>query len=340
WSRLPRPCERVAPRRDFPRRTRRTLQGASTRPERRNASSLCLCVPHLAAGRKREVECERLARLDDDHVELVFVIRIFELEMAFPARKRNGKRGRRGEEMLSIDPNMRPRIDVEDQPAAILEREGRRFRLRWEECIERQPTVELLNPKARDDGDGEHKDHHEHDLGDQPTIARSKRLRPHIVRAAEIEDIARLFLGDDPDVVEIVHEMTGVIAADFSREDLDEIFDEPLRIGVAMRRHLREASCDDALERPWNRRVELPQRRIAIETDLLHHGALGVVGEGRLPREHLIESDADTEEIASAIDLIANDLLGAYVPWRADAGAGFGGISQAIVTRDTKVHEL
>src|SRR5690554_7509749 len=100
-----------------------------------------------------------------------------------------------------------------------------------------------------------------------------------------------------------------------------------------MRRHLREAVLDDAFKGARDRRIDLPHRRIAIEADLLHHRTLGVFDERLLPREHLIEDDADAEEIATIVDLIADDLLGTHIARRANPRPGLGKIAQPIAAR-------
>ena len=79
---------------------------------------------------------------------------------------------------------------------------------------------------------------------------------------------------------------------------------------------------------------------VLLEPDLVHRRALLVLDERLLARDHLVQHDAEREDVAARVELVAEDLLGGHVRGRADAGAGLGEVAEARVARDAEVHHL
>ncbi len=85
---------------------------------------------------------------------------------------------------------------------------------------------------------------------------------------------------------------------------------------------------------------QLARARVAVEPDLLHHRARVVFDERLDAGDALVEHDAEREDVAAEVELVAQDLLRAHVARRAHAGAGLGQVAQRVVAGDAEVHQL
>ena len=131
-----------------------------------------------------------------------------------------------------------------------------------------------------------------------------------------------------------------VVHLDVLREEALERHHHVLRTAPAIARLLLEALVDDAFELARDFRVELARRHVTHQPDLVHRRVGLVLDERLLAREHLIQQDAEREDVAARVELVAEHLLGRHVRGRADTGAGLGEIAEAVVARDAEVHHL
>ena len=102
------------------------------------------------------------------------------------------------------------------------------------------------------------------------------------------------------------------------RPERPQIDEHILDVRVAFRRILRERLSHDPLE--LHRHVA-PARRDRlglIVQNRMHHGRFVLPRERPLPRDHLVEHDAERPDVGPAIDLLPRRLLGRHVRHRAE----------------------
>ena len=113
-----------------------------------------------------------------------------------------------------------------------------------------------------------------------------------------------------------------------------------LRAGADPRRAiLLERPPDDAAERFRQRRRRLLQGRWLLVDDLVGDGGNRVGQEGMVTRQGLVEDDAEGEEVAAPIELLAPHLLRRHVGRRAEDLAG-DGLGRPAELGDAEVHHL
>ena len=103
-----------------------------------------------------------------------------------------------------------------------------------------------------------------------------------------------------------------------------EVADQLLRVRVAVLGPLAQAAGHDPLER--GRQVG-PQRRHRprlLEGDRVQRVEGGRAGEGQLAGDHLVEHDAEREDVAAVVDRLPAGLLRAHVAQGAEDEAGLG----------------
>jgi len=110
-----------------------------------------------------------------------------------------------------------------------------------------------------------------------------------------------------------------LLAAD-PRPEVLERHGEVGRALEALRRVLRERPRDDVLELLGDQRSLRAQRRRNLVRDPVEH-RLHVAGEGRLPRDALVEHRPEGVDVGARIDLVAGELLGAEVVGCSDEGS-------------------
>ncbi|MEZ4409528.1 MAG: hypothetical protein R3A52_24105 [Polyangiales bacterium] len=98
---------------------------------------------------------------------------------------------------------------------------------------------------------------------------------------------------------------------------LVEVVAERARGSVPVARSLLEAAGEHALQGRRHARAEPARWGVAVEADLLHHGAPGVFFEGAAAREELVEHDPEGEDVAPEVEPVAEHLLGRHVRGRA-----------------------
>ena len=86
--------------------------------------------------------------------------------------------------------------------------------------------------------------------------------------------------------------------------------------------------------------LSLRAARVLLEPDLVHHRLAARPRRTASAGDHLVEHDAEREDVAAGVELVAEDLLRATCSRRADAGAGLGEVAEALVARDAEVHQL
>ena len=103
-----------------------------------------------------------------------------------------------------------------------------------------------------------------------------------------------------------------------------EIADQLLRVRVAVLGPLAEAAGHDPLERGGEVRPEGRHRPRLLEGDRVERVEGGRAREGQLARHHLVEDDAEREDVAPVVHRLPAGLLRAHVAERAEDEAGLG----------------
>ena len=80
---------------------------------------------------------------------------------------------------------------------------------------------------------------------------------------------------------------------------------------------LLEGLANDTSEMPWQVVVQLGDRRRVIPDDRGHHRQLGVAAERPTPGRHLVEQDAERENVGAVIDRLTFRLFRRHVGYRA-----------------------
>ena len=108
---------------------------------------------------------------------------------------------------------------------------------------------------------------------------------------------------------------------------------ESLRLASGLRRSSRAATTARATF-SWMSKTSssVPEYRSdqrwlggGLAQDSRHRLGGGLAGEGSLAREHLVQHEAEGEEVGAVVGHLAPDLLGGHVAHGADEGAGVGG---------------